>query len=99
MIKGYLDPVTVEKIHILSSNYQAELAAQIPVENLPVLFGGKCECEGGCAFSDAGPWKEEQWLEPVAVKPLPTAVAATTEENVDETTPEKAAVEEKAVPV
>lgn len=70
--------MTVAKIHILSSNYQEELAAQIPVENLPALLGGKCECEGGCALSDAGPWKEEEWLEPVAVKPLPTATMAAT---------------------
>lgn len=78
MIKGFLDPVTVEKINILSSGYQAELATQIPVENLPVMFGGKCECPGGCALSNAGPWQEEQYLEPIAVKPLPTATATTT---------------------
>jgi hypothetical protein len=61
MIKGWIDPVTVQKIHILGYNYQSELLAQIPAENLPKLFGGKCACEGGCEFSDAGPWHETAW--------------------------------------
>ncbi|KAH7362064.1 CRAL-TRIO domain-containing protein [Plectosphaerella cucumerina] len=61
-IKGWLDPVTVKKIHILGGSYQKELLAQIPAENLPVEFGGKCQCEGaGCAKSDAGPWRDPKW--------------------------------------
>jgi hypothetical protein len=63
-IKGFLDPVTVEKIHILGSGYQSELLAQVPAENLPKIFGGKCECPGGCAMSDAGPWHDEQYAKP-----------------------------------
>jgi hypothetical protein len=35
--------------------------AQIPAENLPKQFGGKCECEGGCQLSDAGPWWDKEW--------------------------------------
>lgn len=61
VVKGFLDPVTVEKIHVLGSGYQKELLAQVPAENLPVIFGGKCECEGGCALSDKGPWTDPQW--------------------------------------
>jgi len=68
IVKGFLDPVTVEKIHILGSGYAPELLAQIPKENLPKAFGGECECEGGCLLSDAGPWQEAQ----------PTATATTT---------------------
>lgn len=56
-IKGFLDPVTVAKIHVLGANYQSELLAQVPAENLPVDFGGTCECPGGCQFSDEGPCK------------------------------------------
>lgn len=56
-IKGFLDPVTVAKIHVLGANYQGELLAQVPAENLPVDFGGACECPGGCQFSDDGPCK------------------------------------------
>lgn len=61
VIKGWLDPVTVQKIHILGSGYQKELLAQVPAENLPKQFGGACECPGGCQMSDMGPWREAQW--------------------------------------
>lgn len=74
MVKGFLDPVTVEKIHVLGGKYQTELLGQIPAENLPKLFGGSCECEGGCELSDAGPWKELQY-QGTATKPTPTATA------------------------
>ncbi|KAI4262198.1 MAG: hypothetical protein L6R42_002615 [Xanthoria sp. 1 TBL-2021] len=64
IIKGFLDPVTVGKIHVLGTGYQSELLAQVPKENLPKLFGGTCNCEGGCALSDAGPWQDPQWSKP-----------------------------------
>lgn len=74
MVKGFLDPVTVEKIHVLGGKYQTELLGQIPAENLPKLFGGSCECESGCELSDAGPWKDPQYQGP-ATAPTPTATA------------------------
>ena len=61
VIKGYLDPVTVNKIHVLGSNYEKELLEQVPKQNLPKHFGGSCECDGGCMFSDMGPWQEKEW--------------------------------------
>ncbi|KAF2278491.1 uncharacterized protein EI97DRAFT_358910, partial [Westerdykella ornata] len=64
VVKRFLDPVTVNKIHILGSGYEKELLAQIPAENLPKEFGGTCECEGGCELSDAGPWHDPQWARP-----------------------------------
>jgi len=63
VIKPWLDEVTVNKINILkSSEYQAKLLSQIDKENLPVEFGGSCQCPGGCALSDAGPWKSHKDL-------------------------------------
>lgn len=64
VVKGFLDPVTVSKIHVLGTGYQKELLSQIPKENIPKIFGGTCDCEGGCGFSDAGPWQDPQWAKP-----------------------------------
>lgn len=61
VVKGFLDPVTVNKIHVLGAGYQSELLAQVPKENLPKQFGGECECQGGCMMSDAGPWQDPEW--------------------------------------
>jgi hypothetical protein len=58
VVKGWLDPVTVQKIQILGGSYQTELLKQIEPQNLPKQFGGQCECAGGCSMSDAGPWNE-----------------------------------------
>lgn len=64
IIKGFLDPVTVQKIHVLGAGYQAELEKQVAKENLPKIFGGTCECAKGCALSDEGPWQDPQWAKP-----------------------------------
>ena len=64
VVKRFLDPVTVAKIHVLGSGYQAELLKQVPKENLPKPFGGACDCDGGCMLSDAGPWQDPEWAKP-----------------------------------
>ncbi|TGJ87468.1 hypothetical protein E0Z10_g1266 [Xylaria hypoxylon] len=64
VVRGFLDPVTASKIDVLGYDYKAELLKQIPAENLPAMFGGKCKCEGGCELSDAGPWQEDEWKRP-----------------------------------
>jgi CRAL/TRIO domain len=66
VIKRFLDPVTVAKIQVLGSNYESELLTQVPKENLPKSLGGDCDCEGGCMFSDLGPWKDPQYAKPAA---------------------------------
>ncbi|KAK2594828.1 cytosolic factor, phosphatidylinositol/phosphatidylcholine transfer protein [Conoideocrella luteorostrata] len=64
VVKGWLDPVTVKKIHILGSGYQTELLKQVPAENLPKEFGGTCECKEGCENTDDGPWRVAAWVKP-----------------------------------
>ena len=64
VVKGWLDPITVEKIHVLGGGYQKELLEQVPAENLPIIFGGTCDCPGGCALSDEGPWTDPEWAKP-----------------------------------
>ena len=64
VVKGWLDPITVEKIHVLGASYHKELLDHIPAENLPEIFGGSCKCEGGCEFSDDGPWRDPEWTKP-----------------------------------
>ena len=66
VVKGFLDPVTVQKIHVLGTGFQKELLEQVPKENLPTILGGTCECPGGCALSDLGPWRDPQWAKPPA---------------------------------
>ncbi|KAK5135151.1 hypothetical protein LTR08_005537 [Meristemomyces frigidus] len=64
VVKRFLDPVTVSKIHVLGSSYKSELLGQVPKENLPKELGGECECKGGCQMSDEGPWQDPQWVKP-----------------------------------
>ncbi|KAJ3126284.1 cytosolic factor, phosphatidylinositol/phosphatidylcholine transfer protein [Physocladia obscura] len=58
VIKGMLDENTVAKISILGTSYQRELLETIDAENLPVEYGGKCNCAMGCRHSDVGPWND-----------------------------------------
>ena len=63
MIKGLLDEVTVSKIHIVGTKYQALLLEHIDARNIPTSLGGTCECDGGCDRSDAGPWNRSNSAE------------------------------------
>ena len=64
MVKPLLDEVTVKKIVILGSNYQATLLQDIEADNLPKVIGGTCECvgQGGCQVGEPGPWKDPRYM-------------------------------------
>ncbi|KAJ1990327.1 hypothetical protein GGI04_006009, partial [Coemansia thaxteri] len=54
LIKGWLDPRVIAKIHILGKDFSEELLQQIPAHNLPAFLGGSCRCShmpGGCVPS------------------------------------------------
>ncbi|KAG7195861.1 cytosolic factor, phosphatidylinositol/phosphatidylcholine transfer protein [Scheffersomyces spartinae] len=70
IIKAFLDPVTVNKIHILGSSYSKELLKQIPAENLPVKFGGKSDISDQDLYlSDIGPWRDPEYIGPEGEAP------------------------------
>lgn len=62
--KGFLDPRTTAKIHVLGATYQTKLLEFIEASQLPNFLGGSCSCsnEGGCLGSDKGPWNDPQLM-------------------------------------
>jgi hypothetical protein len=54
MIKVWLDPRVIDKIHILGSDYKKILLESIDHDQLPTFVGGSCTCShmaGGCVPS------------------------------------------------
>ena len=47
-VKGWIDPVTARKIHILGDDYKETLLSIIDENVLPEEYGGKCKCASGC---------------------------------------------------
>ncbi|KAG0498415.1 hypothetical protein HPP92_003106 [Vanilla planifolia] len=93
-VKGFLDPKTTAKIHVLGNKYQSKLLEVIDANQLPEFLGGTCKCanEGGCLRSDKGPWKDPEVLRIIQsgeAKWGKTSSAAGTDEKMiseDETT-------------
>ncbi|XP_052170636.1 phosphatidylinositol/phosphatidylcholine transfer protein SFH9 isoform X3 [Diospyros lotus] len=58
--KGFLDPRTTAKIHVLGSKFQNRLLEVIDSSQLPDFLGGTCTCpnKGGCLRSEKGPWND-----------------------------------------
>lgn len=63
-VKGFLDPRTTSKIHVLGNKYQNKLLEVIDSSQLPDFLGGNCSCsnEGGCLRSDKGPWHDQELM-------------------------------------
>ncbi|KAG4924751.1 hypothetical protein JHK87_050291 [Glycine soja] len=62
--KGFLDPKTTAKIHVLGNKFQSRLLQIIDTSQLPDFLGGSCSCpnDGGCLRSDKGPWNDPDIL-------------------------------------
>ncbi|RAL42246.1 hypothetical protein DM860_012029 [Cuscuta australis] len=67
-VKGFLDPRTTAKIHVLGSKFQSKLLEIIDPNQLPDFLGGTCVCpnEGGCMRSDKGPWNDPELMKLVS---------------------------------
>ncbi|CAD5169812.1 unnamed protein product [Musa acuminata subsp. malaccensis] len=74
-VKGFLDPKTTSKMHVLGTRYQSKLLEAIDSSQLPEFLGGSCTCynEGGCLRSNKGPWND-----PVIMKIVNSVGAAFT---------------------
>jgi len=66
IIKMCIDPVTVKKFTILGSSYLKELSNEIPMENLPIEYGGKSVLRD----SNGKVLEVGCWLEPSDTPPL-----------------------------
>lgn len=67
--KGFLDPRTTAKIHVLGNKYQSRLLEVIDSSQLPDFLGGTCSCpnEGGCLRTDKGPWHDPGFMKLVNI--------------------------------
>ncbi|XWS76095.1 hypothetical protein CRYUN_Cryun01aG0147600 [Craigia yunnanensis] len=60
--KGFLDPRTTAKIHVLGNKFHNKLLEIIDPSQLPEFLGGTCLCpnDGGCLRSNKGPWNNPE---------------------------------------
>jgi len=45
-----------DKIFISGDDSHDDLLAEVDEKTLPEIYGGMCECEATCVYSDVGPW-------------------------------------------
>lgn len=57
-LKPHLSARTASKIVITGENSHKDLLEKFDTANLPKLYGGVCECEAMCVYSDKGPWAD-----------------------------------------
>ncbi len=57
-----VDQETVEKVAITSANTHDDLINEVDPDELPLIYGGNCETEATCVYSDRGPWSEVENL-------------------------------------
>ncbi|CAA6670779.1 unnamed protein product [Spirodela intermedia] len=70
-VKGFLDPKTTSKIHVLGTRFQSRLLEAIDASQLPDFLGGTCTCsgKGGCLRSNKGPWNDPETMKVRPINP------------------------------
>lgn len=69
-VKGFLDPKTSSKIHVLKNKDRSHLLEIIDPSELPDFLGGNCSCanEGGCMRFNKGPWNDPEIMKLVRLR-------------------------------
>ncbi|CAH8373898.1 unnamed protein product [Eruca vesicaria subsp. sativa] len=69
-VKGFLDPKTSSKIHLLKNKDRSHLLEIIDPSELPDFLGGNCSCanEGGCMRFNKGPWNDPEIMKLVRLR-------------------------------
>ena len=69
-VKGFLDPKTSSKIHVLKNKDRSQLLEIIDPSELPDFLGGNCTCanEGGCMRFNKGPWNDPEIMKLVRLR-------------------------------
>lgn len=69
-VKGFLDPKTSSKIHVLKNKDRSHLLEIIDPSELPDFLGGNCSCanEGGCIRFNKGPWNDPEIMKLVRLR-------------------------------
>ncbi len=57
-IKPIISKETAAKIIITGEQTHKSLQDKVDVDKLPRLYGGSCECDATCVYSDKGPWAD-----------------------------------------
>jgi hypothetical protein len=59
-VKPHLAAETAAKVIITGENSHAKLKERVKAINLPQLYGGECDCDATCVYSDKGPWADTE---------------------------------------
>ena len=57
-IKPHLNAKTLTKVVITGASTHKDLQDKFDADNLPKIYGGNCDCEAMCVYSDKGPWND-----------------------------------------
>lgn len=57
-IKPHVSQKTALKVVITGESTHKDIIDKFDQESLPKIYGGSCECEATCVYSDKGPWAD-----------------------------------------